>query len=342
MLYMLSILRRRAFLASKTGDIDLWHRRMGHLSIDAFKKLANGMVEDLDIDSNRAPDFCKACLQGKQHRIPFPTSGATRATDILEIVHSDVCGPMSKTSLGKTRYFLTFIDDKSRMTFVYFLRSKDEVFTKFKEFKSLVENQTGKRIKTLRSDNGGEYTSHNFQRYLKAQGILHQKTAPYTPEQNGVAERANRTIVEKARCMLQEYGMNHEFWAEAVNTAVYLKNRSPTQALSNSTPFEAWSGKKPNVAHLRPFGCKAYAHIPIQKRRKLDSKTIEGIFVGYCGHSKAYRVYDPVRQASFYYSRRGIQREGRQRQYRVYSQFERSGRDHPCKTKQGKDRHSGR
>jgi hypothetical protein len=203
---------------------------------------------------------------------------------------------MSKNSIGGARYFVTFIDDKTRKTFVYFLKSKDEVFAKFKEFKSHAEKQTGKRIKILRSDNGGEYTSAAFDRYLKDRGIQHQKTVPYTPEQNGVAERANRTIVERARCMILEQDMDKEFWAEAISTSTYLKNRSPTRALSNQTPEEAWSGKKPTLAYLRPFGCKAYAHVPIQKRSKLDTKTVECIMMGYSTESKAYRVFDPIRR----------------------------------------------
>src|SRR4051812_25056485 len=200
---------------------------------------------------------------------------------------------MSVPSIGGSWYFITFINDKSRMTFVYFLKQKDEVFEKFRNFKILVENQTDKQVKILRSDNGGEYTSKNFDRYLQVRGIIHQKSVPYTPEQNGVAERANRTIVEKARSMLHERNLGMEFWAEAILTATYLKNRSPTKAVPDMTPFQAWTGKKPKLEHLRSFGCKAYAHVPIQRRNKLDSKTVECILVGYSSESKAYRLYDP-------------------------------------------------
>jgi transposase InsO family protein len=241
--------------------------------------------------------LCKGCVHGKHHRLPLPTNGAKRATDILELVHSDVCGPMKQESFGGARYFLTFIDDKTRKTFVYFLKSKNEVFKKFQEFKVFAENQIGKRIKALRSDNGGEYISHAFDKYLKSNGIRHQTTIAYTPEQNGVAERANRTIVERARSMLHARDMKHEFWAEAVATAVYLKNRSPTKAVSDMTPEEAWSGSRPSVTHLRSFGCKAYAHVPKQKRTKLDSKTTECIFIGYSDDSKAYRLFNPVTKA---------------------------------------------
>jgi transposase InsO family protein len=131
---------------------------------------------------------------------------------------------MSQNSISGARYFVTFIDDKTRMTFTYPMKSKDETYQKFKFFKTLVENQTEKKIKILRSDNGGEYTSHEFDSYLKEHGIKHQKSAPYVPEQNGIAERANRTIVERARCMLHEQNVDLGLWAEAISTSTYLKN----------------------------------------------------------------------------------------------------------------------
>ena len=203
-LYRLEVVSNRACVASQTASIDLWHRRLGHLSVDGIKWLANGLAHGIELEKGKELTFCDACVHGKQHRESFPKEGATHATEVLEIVHTDVCGPMSEPSIGKARYFVTFIDDKTRKTFVYFLKQKSDAFEKFKQFKSAVENKTGKRIKTLRSDNGGEYTSNEFETYLKKHGIAHQKTAPYTPEQNGVAERANRTIVEMARSMLHE------------------------------------------------------------------------------------------------------------------------------------------
>ena len=277
------------------NDISTWHQRLGHLGVEYIRQMiTKDMVRDLEIeDKDEVMDICVGCIQGKQQRLPFPISKGERAKDILEIIHTDICGPMNNISLGGARYFLTFIDDKSRKTFVYFLKTKDEVFDKFKEFKSMVEKQIGKKIKILRSDNGGEYTSKKFEQYLKWKGIIHQTTVPYTPEQNGVAERANRTIVERARSMLHAKNLGYEFWAEAVATAVYLKNCSPTKAVSDKTPQEAWRGYKPTVSHLRIFGCKTWAHIPKNKRTKLDSKAVECVFVGYCNRSKGYRLYNP-------------------------------------------------
>lgn len=269
----------------------VWHRRLAHLNSRSMELLRKGMSTGISYDNN---DFksCVSCIVGKQSRLPFPKKSQTRAKEILGLVHSDVCGPLPCPSLGGKRYFLTFIDDWSRKTFVYFLKAKSEVFEIFKQFKTLVENQTNKKIKVFRSDGGGEYVNLNFQRFLKKHGIRHQTTVPRSSPQNGVAERANRSIMEKARCMLQDAGLKKEFWAEAVNTAVYLKNRSPTKAVMGCTPEERWSGKKENISYLRIFGCQAYA---LQhKRDKLDPKSKKYIFVGYCDDTKGYRLIDPA------------------------------------------------
>jgi hypothetical protein len=276
------------------NSADLWHQRLGHLHMDGVKSLGSkNLVTGLNIGDGSKTEFCKGCVHGKQQRTPFPKDGGTRASELLELVHTDLCGPMKQTSFGGAKYFITFIDDKSRKTFVYFLKTKDEALARFKEFKALAENQTGKRIKTLRSDNGGEFISKTFNQYLISCGIQRQTTAPYSPEQNGVAERANRTIVEHARSMIHAKDLGYEYWGEAVATATYLKNRSPTRAVPSSTPEEAWTGNKPSVAHLRVFGCTAYAHVPKERRTKLDSKTTKCIFLGYYEGSKAYRLYDP-------------------------------------------------
>ena len=155
-----------------------------------------------------------------------------------------------------------------------------------------MEKSSGRKIKTLRSDNGGEYTSTEFTSFLTKEGIKHELTIPHTPQQNGVAERLNRTLIEGVRTMLADSKLPHRFWAEALSTAVYLRNRSPTKALEGVTPYEAWSGTKPNVSSLRVFGCSAYAHVPKAERRKLDSKTRKCVLLGYGANQKGYRLYD--------------------------------------------------
>ena len=155
-------------------------------------------------------------------------------------MHSDVCGKIGETSIGGAEYFVTFTDDKSLYTWVYPLKTKDQVFDRFLEWKALVENSSGKKLKTFRSDNNGEYTSNRFETYLKDEGIRHERTIPGTPEQNGVAERLNRTLVESTRSMLLDARLPHKFWAEAISTAAYLRNRCPTRAVKEMTPYEAW------------------------------------------------------------------------------------------------------
>ena len=172
------------------------------------------------------------------------------------------------------------------------LKKKDEVFRKFRERKAMVERESGHRLKTLRTDNGGEYTSTEFKEYLEAEGVRHELTIPKTPEQNGVAERMNRTLVEAVRSMLIGAKLPKKFWAESLSTAVYLRNRSPSKAVVGMTPFEAWNDYKPDVSHLRVFGCTVYAHIEKDERSKLDSKARKCILLGYGAETKGYRLYD--------------------------------------------------
>jgi len=195
-----------------------------------------------------------------------------RARHKLDLIHSDVCGPLP-ISIGGMRYFIVFCDDNTRKVWIYFMRTKGEAYTKFREFKALVELQTGLKIKVFCSDGGGEYTSFEFEGFLKSCGIIHEKTAPYSPQQNGLAEILNRIIVERGRCMLYEGNLSAGFWIFAFICTVYLMNHSPVSRLPNSTPEEAWSGTKPDVTALRPFGCPAYVHIPKAKRTKLSFKT---------------------------------------------------------------------
>ena len=199
---------------SANGDaMELWHKRLGHFNAKGVKALQN-MVSGMDlgkVPSNVVPFACEGCVEGKQARQPFPSDGGTHATKVLELVHSDVCGPMRTTSMGGGRYFLTFIDDFSRKVWVYVLKSKREVFEKFVEWKALVERQSECKIKVFRSDNGGEYTSKRFDEFLCIHGIARHTSAPYTPQQNGVAECANRTIVEMARSMIHSQGLGQEF-----------------------------------------------------------------------------------------------------------------------------------
>jgi hypothetical protein len=164
----------------------LWHERLGHLNMASLKEL-DAMVDGMNLKEVPLHHICEGCVKGKHQRTSFPKDGATRASQLLEIVHTDVCGPMKTTSHGGAQYFLTFIDNFSRKTHVYLLQAKGEVFEKFKQYKALVENEIGHKIKVLRSDNGGEFVSKKFDAFLAECGIQRQTSAPYSSQQNGVA-----------------------------------------------------------------------------------------------------------------------------------------------------------
>ena len=249
------------------------------------------MVNGLDVNVNKESEFCEACAKGKIHRLPFGCS-TRRAEHPLEVIHSDVCGKIGTKSLSGAEYFVTFIDDHTRYSWVYPLKQKSEVFQRFQEWKAQVERSTGEKVKILRSDNGGEYTSNEFTSFLTEQGIKHEKTIPHTPEQNGVAERFNRTLMEGVRTMLADSKLPHRFWAEALSTYVFLRNRSLTKALEGITPYEAWNNTKPDVSSLRAFGCTAYAHVPRIERHKFDHKSRKCLMLGYSENRKGYRLYD--------------------------------------------------
>ena len=170
------------------------------------------------------------------------------------------------------------------------MKQKSETFAKFKEFKALVDNQSDRQIKVLRLDCGGEYDSKAFHEYCKQHGIRRQFTTRYTPQQNGVAERKNRTNMNMTRSMLKARHLSNEYWAEAVACAIYVINRSPTKSVMNRVPEEEWSGMFCSVSHFRVFGCVAYAHVPKQIRGKLDDKSEKCIFTGYNDQSNSLQI----------------------------------------------------
>src|SRR3954469_16406153 len=269
----------------------LWHERLGHIGTQNLQTMVNNnSVEGLPPNLTVNLPLCENCTMNKLTRVPCPLGGK-RSNQLLQVIHTDICGPMNTTTRQGSRYFVSFIDDYSRKAVVYFIATKDQAHEKFDEYKNLVENQTGRRIKTLRPDRGGEYVNRNFQQYLRQNGIQHQTTAPYTPQQNGVAERFNRTVIEMSRTMLHTAKLSYDFWAEAVNTATYIRNRCISKALDNNiTPEELWSGNKPNIRHLRIFGSTAYVLIK-DHQHKFHPKAKKCLFLGYESNSKAYRLW---------------------------------------------------
>jgi hypothetical protein len=226
---------------------------------------------------------------GKMTRAPFPK--AERAKEPLAIIHSDICGEMATPTKDQKVYFITFIDDYSRYGYVYLLKHKPEAFDAFKIFKTEVENQLNKTIKVLRTSRVGEYTSGILNDFYRKHGIIHQYTMLYTLQQNGVAKRRNRTLMDMVRSMMAYSNIPLSFWGEALHTAVYLLNHSLSKVVTVS-PYELWTGRKPSLHHLAIWGCNVHIRVPNQCRTKLQPKSTPGIFIGYSTESKGYHFYD--------------------------------------------------
>ena len=247
------------------------------------------------------------CIKGKQTN--KSKKGANKSSDILEVIHTDICSP-DMDSHGQ-EYFISFIDDYTRYMYIYMLYNKNEALDAFKIFKAEVEKQCGKQIKIVRSDRGGEYYGRYtedgqapgpFAKFLQEHGIVAQYTMPGSPDQNGVAERRNRTLLDMVRSMLSSSNLPKSLWAEALKTAVYILNRVSTKAVPK-TPFELWKGWKPSLRHMRVWGCPSEVRIYNPQEKKLDPRTISGYFIGYAERSKGYRFYCPSRSTRIVESR---------------------------------------
>ena len=233
---------------------------------------------------------CSACIAGKLHEKAHKVKTVITTLRPLELIHLDLFGPPTYDSLGGRRYCLVIVDDFTRYTWVFFLKTKDETQETFINFAKEAPHQHNCEIKAIRSDNGTEFKNYTMNEFLSDEGIKHQYAAPYTPEQNGVAERKNRTLIEMARTMLDEYKSPYKLWAEAINTACHATNRLYLRKLKNKTPYELLIGRKPNVKYFRVFGCKCFILNKKSRLAKFAPKTYEGIFVGYASNSHAYRV----------------------------------------------------
>lgn len=275
----------------KNNCIHKWHKCFGHRDMNAIRKLqSDNLVTDLEIDSCDGTSACETCLEGKMTRLPYPKKSLSTTRNVLDLIHTDLCGPFQTPTPRGNRYVLTLIDDYSRYTIIYLLQTKDQAAARIEDFILYAMNKFEKPPKIIRSDRGGEYTGKVNQDLLRKYGIEMQLTAPYSHQQNGVAERKNRTLMDSVRCMLIESKLSNKYWGEAIWTANYLQNRLPTEA-KELTPFELFNDTKPKVSHLHVFGEKCFVHVPDVNRRKLDPKSIPRIFVGY--DSKAYRLLDP-------------------------------------------------
>jgi hypothetical protein len=272
--------------------LDLLHRRMGHISPGIAKKLVtSGFVTGVRLVSTADADFfCESCVYAKATRKSIPKAReGERAKKFGEEVHSDLWGPAPVETKGGRRYYITFVDDYTRFTHLHLLRTKDEAFEAYKQFEAWSANQLEAPIRVLHSDRGGEYLGKEFTAYLKSKGTAQKLTVHHTPQHNGVAERRNRTIVERIRALLHASGLPKYLWGEAARHVVWLMNHTSMKAVEGKTPYEAALGMKPDLSGVREWGEKCW--VRVEKGNKLGGRVREGRWVGVDDESKGARVY---------------------------------------------------
>ncbi|GJP54443.1 hypothetical protein CLOM_g13532 [Closterium sp. NIES-68] len=286
----------KASATSGQASWETWHRRLAHVAVSTLEVMAREQsVQGLRLHGGNADSRdCEVCMQSKFARFPFHrVDGSAKAP--LEVVHMDLVGPMRTEGIGGAMYFLTLVDDWSRFTWARPLSKKSDAAAAIKEdWLPMVERQSQRLVKVLRSDRGGEFLGADFTAWLKKNGIRHQLTCPGTPQQNGIAERANRTIGEAAKALLRDAGLPYKFWPEAVRQVVTVKNRVLTHVGEQHwVPYERWLGKKPLVDMLRVWGCMGLVMVPKEQRHKLEVATVWAVHLGMAPDSKGWLMWDP-------------------------------------------------
>ncbi|GJV15291.1 putative ribonuclease H-like domain-containing protein [Tanacetum coccineum] len=280
---------------ASSNEAKLWHRRLGHLNFKNLNKLVkDNLVRGLPSKSFKNDHTCVACQKGKQHKASCKAKIDRYVTHPLHTLHMDLFGPTSVRSINHASYCLVITDDCSRFCWVFFLAKKDETSGILKTFIRQIENQLNQKVKIIRSDNGTEFKNRVMLEFCGEKGIKQEFSNARTPQQNGVAERMNRTLIEAARTMLADSHLPTTFWAEAVNTACYTFNRVRVTKPQNKTPYELLFGHKPILSYIRPFGCHVTILNTLSPLGKFDGKSDEGFLVGYSVNSKAFRVYNLV------------------------------------------------
>ncbi|GJZ73277.1 putative ribonuclease H-like domain-containing protein [Tanacetum coccineum] len=271
----------------------LWHQRLSHLNFDTINDLAkNDLVTGLPKFKYHKEHLCPSCEQGKSKRASHPPKPVPNSKQRLHLLHMDLCGPMRIASINGKRYVLVIVDDYSRYTWVHFLRSKDEAPEVIKTFLKRITVLLQSPVIIIRTDNGTEFKNQILKEYFDSVGISHQASSVRTPQQNGVVERRNRTLVEAARTMLIFSRAPLFLWAEAIATACYTQNRSIIHRRFNKTPYELINGRKPDISFLHVFGALCYPKNDREDIGKLGAKGDIGFFIGYSADSCAYRVYN--------------------------------------------------
>jgi hypothetical protein len=273
-------------MMSKT-DPEVWHKRLGHAS---FSKMSR--VDFLEnVASNVKDNFCDACCKAKQTRLPFPKS-SIKSVACFDLIHCDIWGKYRKQSTTHAVFFLTIVDDFSRAVWTFLITHKNEASDCLIDFQRMIKTQFGKSIKRIRSDNGGEFTSHKMQKFYKEQGILQETSCPHTPQQNGVVERKHRHLLETARALMFQASLPRKFWGECIQTATYIINRLPSKVIHNQTPYEIIFGEKPDYDRMRVLGCLAYYRNTETGGDKFEYRGRPAVFIGYPMGTKGYKMYD--------------------------------------------------
>ena len=272
------------FTKASEKDSISWHRRMGHVNFQKMNFLIrNNLVEGVPSQSFHISDCCYPCNKGKQHKLSHLPKKVNSIETPLELLHMDLFGPVHVRSVGGKSYSLVVTDDFSRFSWVFFLGTKSETAEILKKLFVKLETKYNRKIRFIRSDNGTKFKNHNMEEFCTQHGITHQFSAAYTPQQNGVAERKNRTLIECARTMLADSHLPITCGAEAVNTACYTLNRVLIVKKKNKTCYQLLKGRKPNLQHLEPFGAPC-TYLKISSP-KFEPKSVDGIFLGYSSNS---------------------------------------------------------
>lgn len=271
----------------------LWYYRLGHPSNKKLSAALSSIDVSCTFNNSDSITHCKHCLNGKMHQLPFSKSDF-QASNPLELIHSDTWGLVPITSVNDFQYYVTFIDEYLKFTWLYLLKFKLDVFDVFKHFKATIENQLDIKIKILRTNRGGDFRSNAFKNFCLSHGLIHKFTCIHTPQENGVAERKHRHLVECTLTMLSYFKLPTSYWSYAISTAVHIVNRLPTPNLQNLTPWELLFHSTPNITHLRTFGCTCFPLLKPYNNHKLQSLTTSFIFLGYPTYTKGYIRLDPV------------------------------------------------
>jgi len=273
-------------LVNAVVDISMWHRRLGHASLQRLDVISDSL--GITKHKNKGSDYCHVCHLAKQRKLSFPSQNKV-CNEIFNLLHIDIWGPISVETVDGYKYFLTIMDDHSRATWIYLLRNKSEVLTVFPAFIEQVENQYKVRVKAVRSDNAPEL---KFSSLYPQKGIVSFHSCPKTPEQNSSVERKHQHILNVARALMFQSQVPLSLWGDCVLTAVFLINTTPSQLLSNKTPYVILTGTVPVYEQLRTFGCLCYSSTSPKQRHKFQPRSEACVFLGYPAGYKGHKLMD--------------------------------------------------